>query len=328
MIPPPRSLPAAALVAFAAACTPALAQAPAQPQPDQSQPGAPATCNPAPAAGTVAAALCSDPAARASDRRRAGAYEALRHQLHPAQRPGLEADARAFQAFLETQCRPGGTADAACIARATAAKREDLLRWLQPPAREEAERDPDAQAALESRLPAAPEARREVIATLQRGAGLPATGFLDARTAALVLPPAPQPTGAPPTQPPPAEPPTAPPPDTVWLPRFPAALNARYAVSDCGAPTATWIGGGLYFGNRPVSGETRYAIFADEQRFYLFPAGGGPARILEGQTDGSMRLSGTIPPALASRGVTPGTVLRRCAEQPVRIEVAPRPRRR
>ncbi|MCR0984287.1 peptidoglycan-binding domain-containing protein [Roseomonas populi] len=344
MTSPPRLLPAAALVALAAACSSALAQGPAQTSSTQAPPGNPATCDPRPAPGSIAAALCADPAARTADRRRAQAYEALRHQLHPAQRPGLEADAGAFLAFLETQCRPAGTPDAACIARAAAAKRDDLIRWLQPPAREEAERAPEAQAELESRLPPDPETRREAIAALQRAAGLPATGFLDSRTAALVptrpntpaAPTASAPAPAvaslplPPPQAPaitPADTPTAPPAGTVWLPRFPAALNARYALTECGAPTLTWFGGGLYIGNRPVPGETDYAIFADEQRFYLFPPAGGPARIVEGQPDGSMRLSGAIPAALVGRGVSPGTVLRRCADQPIRIEVA-RPARR
>ncbi|WP_338661983.1 peptidoglycan-binding domain-containing protein [Pararoseomonas sp. SCSIO 73927] len=332
----PRSLPAAALVAFAAACSPALAQGPSrgaigapvgvasQAAPQEAPPGTATDCAPSPTPGTVAAALCADPAARAADRRRALAYEALRHQLHPSQRPGLEADARNFQAFLETGCRPGGTPDPACIARATAAKRDDLLRWLQPPAREEAERDPDAAAALESRLPAALEARREAIAALQRRAGLPPTGLLDSRTAALVPRPATPSAQALPTN----GAPTAPPAGTVWLPRFPFALNARYAVQDCGGPAVTWYGGGLHLGGRAVPGETNYAIFADEQRFYLFPATGGPARILEGQPDGGMRLSGAIPAALAGRGITPGIVLRRCAEEPVRIGPAPRPARR
>ncbi|SHK16234.1 hypothetical protein SAMN02745194_04320 [Roseomonas rosea] len=280
---------AAALAALLSSSA-ALAQAPAP------LPGDPAAC--AAPSGPIAAATCADPAARLADRRRALAYEALRHQLHPAQRPGLEADARAFHAFITEQCQPAGTPDPACIARAHATKRDDLRRWLQPPAAEEADRDPEAAEALNARLglpTASPEARREAIAALQRGAALPPTGFLDARTAAL---------------PPPPSPANAAPPNTVWLPRFPPALNARYAVTRCNAPTASWTGNTLRIGNLPEPGET-YEIFADAERFYLLtPA--GPPRILEGLPDNSLRLSGAIPPALSRMGVKPGQLLRRC----------------
>jgi hypothetical protein len=288
-------------------------------------PGEAAAC--AGPADPLAAALCADPAARLADRRRALVYEALRHQLHPAQRPGLEADARAFEAFLRQHCLPGGQPDPACLLRAQEAKRDDLRRWLQPPATEEAEREPGAAEALNARfgLPGAPEARREAIAALQARAGLTAHGFLDDRTAGLPPVPPVVPQAVPPalSQPAlpqagpgasarPAAPPSAegPPAGTVWLPRFPAALGARYAITRCNAPTATWVGNALRIGDVAEHGES-YEIFADRERFYLLPPAGAP-RILEGLPDGRLRLSGAIPPALARLGVTPGKALRRC----------------
>ncbi|MBB5692921.1 hypothetical protein FHS87_000940 [Roseomonas pecuniae] len=287
---------------------PALSQAPAAP------PGAAVSCEVPPDA--LSAATCADPAARGADRRRARTYEALRHALQPVQRPGLETDARGFEAFLAANCAPGGRPDPACLARAHEAKREDLRRWLTGPALEEADRAGEEAEALEGRLaaagiPPAPAARREAIAALQGRGGLPATGFLDGRTVAL-LPAAPaRPSGG---AAPPAPSATAPPPGTVWLPHFPPALNERYALSGCGAAgTASWIGNGLRLGGRPVPGETGYEIYADPQRFYLLPPG-GPARVIEGLPDGSLRLSGTIPPALAARGIQPGATLRRCGE--------------
>ncbi|WP_458097577.1 hypothetical protein [Roseomonas sp. WA12] len=350
----------AGLIALAAVPH-ALAQ-PAPPRP-AAPPGAPASCDPP--AGPLAAATCADPAARLADRRRAQAYAALRHQLVPAQREGLETDARSFEAFLIASCRP---ADPACLARSNEAKREDLRRWLQGPALEEADRPAAEAAALDRRLaaraipaafavaptanPADTDPRREAIAALQRSAGLPSHGFLDARTAALTtapsgqasatpVPPATEP-GPQPSAPPaasaqaaathstaapnpavptpgtaaPAQPASAlsdalraAPPDAVWLPRFPPALNARYALGSC-ATTASWTGTGLRIEERPVPGEN-YEIYADPQRFYLLPPG-GTARIIEGLPDGTLRLTGTIPPALAARGVTPGAALRRC----------------
>ncbi|MBP0446462.1 hypothetical protein J8J14_16930 [Roseomonas sp. SSH11] len=297
--PPPRFLILAALAGLLAL---------ALPQPSRAQsaasvpPGAAAACDPSP--DPLATATCADPAARLADRRRALAHEALRHQLHPAQRAGLEADARAFGTFLQTHCLPQGRADPACIARAHAAKREDLRRWLQPPATDEADRDPVEAEALAARLAARgipqapPEAQRDAIAALQRQAGLPPTGFLDSATAALAAPaPPPAPAGALP-------------PDAVWLPRFPAALNTRFALTGCDGPAISWAGNALRIGEIAEPGES-YEIFADPERFYLLPPA-GPARILEGLADGTLRLSGAIPPALARRGVRPGTILRRC----------------
>ncbi|WP_140886347.1 peptidoglycan-binding domain-containing protein, partial [Muricoccus nepalensis] len=288
-----------------------------------SDPGASTACPP-PASlsgaeappDALAAALCADPAARLADRRRAQAYRVLHDQLPPAQKPGLEADARSFAAFLAATCAREGP-DAACLARAHAAKREDLRRWLLPEAREEADRDPAEAEALDRRLaargiPAEPPARRrEAIAALQRAAGLPPSGFLDARTAAAAEPPRPAPAPAPGL-----------PAGAFWSPALPALLQESYALTTCAEPTLTWLGRGLLLGGRPLPGESGYEIYGHEgpqgDQVFLVPRGGTP-RVVEVRRDGTLRLSGTIPPALAERGVTPETALQRCEAAPAPV---------
>ena len=242
----------------------------------------------------------------------------LHDQLPPAQKPGLEADARSFEAFLASTCARESP-DAACLARFHAAKREDLRRWLLPEAREEADRDPADAEALDRRLaargiPAEPPARRrEAIAALQRAAGLPPSGFLDARTAAAAEPPRPAPVPAP-----------APglPAGAFWSPALPALLQESYALTTCAEPTLTWLGRGLLLGGQPLPGEAGYEIYGHEgpqgDQVFLVPRGGTP-RIVEVRRDGTLRLSGTIPPALAERGVTPETALRRCEAAPAPV---------
>ncbi|WP_198379335.1 hypothetical protein [Roseomonas sp. KE2513] len=313
--------------------TPPAAAAPPsfRPSPPGPRPGAAMACDPPPDA--LLAAACADPGARLADRRRAQAYDTLIDQLPPAQRPALEADARAFAEFLAANCAQPAP-DLACLTRAQEAKREDLRRWLLPEAREEADRDPAETAAVARALaargiPAEPASRRrEAIVALQRGAGLTPSGFIDDRTAILLTrspPPAPQTVPAPPAAAPTRSNPSGLPPEAFWVSTLPPVLADHYAVTTCSEPTVTWLGRGMLIGNQPVPGEAGYEIYGTEStngdRIYLLPRGGQP-RVIEVLQDGSLRLSGTIPPALAERGVTLNTTLARCPATPVDIAPA------
>lgn len=332
---PSRPFLAAALAALAVLALPPGAAAQSPPA------GAATNCEPPARLSPTGAATCADPAARLADRRRAQAYAALRDQLAPAQRPGLEENARAFETFLAATCATP-VPDADCLARFHAAKREDLRRWLTPPAREEADRDPAEAAALERRLagrglPNDPAPRREAIAALQREAGLPPSGFLDAATAALIQSAEPPPRPAPPGQAatPEAAPEAAPEPaqgtaeatgpgeplpaGAFWSSFIPTRLGEHFAITGCAEPTASWSGRGLWVGGRPVPGETSYEIFGQEDpagdRVFLVPPGGRP-RILRLLPDGTIRLEGVVPRALAERGLAPGAILRPCGPDP------------
>ncbi|WP_043829085.1 hypothetical protein [Muricoccus aerilatus] len=314
---PPAATPLHPVAPPAAAAPPSF-----RPSPPGPRPGAAMACDPPPDA--LLAAACADPTARQADRRRAQAYDTLLDQLPPAQRPALEADARAFAEFLAANCAQPAP-DLACFTRAQEAKREDLRRWLLPEAREEADRDPAETAAVARALAARgipaepPSRRREAIVALQRGAGLSPSGFIDDRTA-ILLTRSPAPPAPAPAAPPARSNPAGLPPEAFWVSALPPLLSENYAVTTCSEPTVTWLGRGMLIGNQPVPGEAGYEIYGTEStngdRIYLLPRGGQP-RVIEVLQDGSLRLSGAIPPALSERGVAPNTTLARCPATPV-----------